>query len=95
MQTAQERELIAGLRSGDEAAVQALADRYGSRIFQLAMRYMKNREDAEEVTQDVPDEGLSEGRRVPWGRGAFVVDLSDHFQHCDVAAAKHASCTCG
>ena len=53
MQTAQERELIAGLRSGDEAAVQALADRYGSRIFQLAMRYMKNREDAEEVTQDV------------------------------------------
>ena len=33
--------------------MQELADRYGSRIFQLALRHMKNREDAEEVTQDV------------------------------------------
>ena len=53
MQTAQERRLIARLQAGDEAAVQELTDRYGARIFQLAMRYMKNREDAEEVTQDV------------------------------------------
>ena len=53
MQTAQERQLIARLQTGDGAAVHELADRYGSRIFQLAMRYMKNREDAEEVTQDV------------------------------------------
>ena len=53
MQTAQERQLIARLQTGDGAAVRELADRYGSRIFQLAMRYMKNREDAEEVTQDV------------------------------------------
>jgi RNA polymerase sigma-70 factor (ECF subfamily) len=53
MQTAQERQLIARLQAGEEAAVQELTDRYGARIFQLAMRYMKNREDAEEVTQDV------------------------------------------
>ena len=53
MQTAQERRLIARLQAGDAAAVQELTDRYGARIFQLAMRYMKNREDAEEVTQDV------------------------------------------
>jgi RNA polymerase sigma-70 factor (ECF subfamily) len=53
MQTAQERQLIARLHTGDGAAVRELADRYSSRIFQLAMRYMKNREDAEEVTQDV------------------------------------------
>jgi RNA polymerase sigma-70 factor, ECF subfamily len=53
MQTVQERRLIARLRSRDDAAVQELADRYGSRIFQLAMRHMRNREDAEEVTQDV------------------------------------------
>ena len=53
MQTPQERQLIARLQAGDQAAVRDLADRYGSRIFQLAMRYMKNREDAEEVTQDV------------------------------------------
>src|SRR6476469_2713196 len=53
MQTAQERQLIARLQAGDDTAVQELADRYRSRIFQLAMRYMKNREDAEEITQDV------------------------------------------
>ena len=53
MQTAQEWELIERLQAGDQAAVQDLADRYSSRIFQLALRYMKNREDAEEVTQDV------------------------------------------
>jgi RNA polymerase sigma-70 factor (ECF subfamily) len=53
MQTAQERQLIARLQAREDAALQELADRYGARIFQLAMRQMKNREDAEEVTQDV------------------------------------------
>jgi RNA polymerase sigma-70 factor (ECF subfamily) len=53
MQTTQERQLISRLQAGDERAIQELTDRYGARIFQLAMRYMKNREDAEEVTQDV------------------------------------------
>ena len=33
--------------------MQELAERYSSRIYQLALRHMKNREDAEEVTQDV------------------------------------------
>jgi RNA polymerase sigma-70 factor (ECF subfamily) len=53
MDTTQDRQLIARLQAGDETAVQDLADRYRPRIAQLAMRYMKNREDAEEVTQDV------------------------------------------
>ena len=44
---------MAGLQAGDQAAVRELAVRYGPRIQQLAMRHMKNREDAEEVTQDV------------------------------------------
>lgn len=48
-----DRRLITRLQAGDEAAVHELAERYGSRIFQLALRQMKNREDAEEVTQDV------------------------------------------
>ena len=30
-----------------------LAETYGAKIYQLAFRYLKNREDAEEVTQDV------------------------------------------
>ena len=53
MDRTQDRRLVAGLQSGDQAAVQELAVRYGPRIQQLAMRHMKNREDAEEVTQDV------------------------------------------
>ena len=53
MDRTQDRQLIARLQAGDDAAVQELAERYSARIFQLAMRHMKNREDAEEVTQDV------------------------------------------
>jgi RNA polymerase sigma-70 factor, ECF subfamily len=53
MDRTQDRQLIARLQAGDDTAVQDLADRYGARINQLAMRHMKNREDAEEVTQDV------------------------------------------
>src|SRR4051795_5156293 len=53
MDRTEDRQLIARLHAGDESAVQELAERYSSRIFQLAMRHMKNREDAEEVTQDV------------------------------------------
>jgi len=48
-----DRQLIARLQAGNDSAVHDLAERYGPRIFQLAMRHMKNREDAEEVTQDV------------------------------------------
>ena len=53
MDRTQDRSLVAGLQAGDQAAVRELALRYGPRIQQLAMRHMKNREDAEEVTQDV------------------------------------------
>lgn len=45
--------LLARLQSGDEQALADLADTYGSRIFQLAFRHLRNTEDAEEVTQDV------------------------------------------
>jgi RNA polymerase sigma-70 factor (ECF subfamily) len=53
MDRTQDRQLIARLRGGDQLALSDLAGQYGSRIFQLALRYMRNREDAEEVTQDV------------------------------------------
>jgi RNA polymerase sigma-70 factor, ECF subfamily len=48
-----ERELIGRMQAGDPAAVADLASAYGPRIHQLAFRYMKNWEDAEEVAQDV------------------------------------------
>jgi RNA polymerase sigma-70 factor, ECF subfamily len=53
MDRTQDRQLIARLEAGDEDAVKELADRYSHRIFQMAMRHMKNRQDAEEITQDV------------------------------------------
>jgi RNA polymerase sigma-70 factor (ECF subfamily) len=53
MRAPQETALIDRLRLHDGAAVQQLAETYGSKIFHLAFRYMKNREDAEEVVQDV------------------------------------------
>src|SRR5687767_925470 len=48
-----DRQLIARLQAGDEEAVKELAERYSHRIYQMALRHMKNPEDAEEVTQDV------------------------------------------
>jgi RNA polymerase sigma-70 factor (ECF subfamily) len=48
-----ERQLIGRMQAGDSSAVSELATTYGPRIQQLAFRYVKNWEDAEEVTQDV------------------------------------------
>src|SRR6266480_533995 len=45
--------LLTRLQAGDERAVADLVGTYGSRIYQLAFRYLRNKEDAEEVTQDV------------------------------------------
>ena len=53
MTRTEDRRLIERLQARDEAAVHELAERYGPRIYQLALRQMKNPEDAEEVTQDV------------------------------------------
>ena len=45
--------LLARLQARDERAVAELADTYGSKVYQLAYRYLRNKEDAEEITQDV------------------------------------------
>lgn len=48
-----DQQLVNRLKAGDSSAMPELQANYGGRVFQLAFRYMKNREDAEEVTQDV------------------------------------------
>ena len=48
-----ERDLVGRMRASDGSAVAHLASLYGPRIQQLAFRYLKNWEDAEEVSQDV------------------------------------------
>jgi RNA polymerase sigma-70 factor, ECF subfamily len=48
-----DQELLARLKSGDAQALADLSDAYSSKIYQLAFRYLRNKEDAEEITQDV------------------------------------------
>ncbi len=45
--------LLARLQAGEDGALAEVAETYGSKIFQLAFRYLRNKEDAEEVMQDV------------------------------------------
>src|SRR5581483_7330130 len=53
MRDPRQDELLERLKQGDEQAMAELAQTYSSKIFQLAFRYLRNKEDAEEVTQDV------------------------------------------
>lgn len=53
MQMHTDQQLAGRLRRGDHAAVGELDQTYRGRIYQLALSYMKNPWDAEEVTQDV------------------------------------------
>src|SRR3954464_7082733 len=53
MRDTKDQLLLARLQAGDETALRDLAEAYGSKIYQLAFRYLRNKEDAEEVTQNV------------------------------------------
>jgi RNA polymerase sigma-70 factor (ECF subfamily) len=53
MRDPKEQALLERLQSGEEQALSELADLYSSKIYQLAFRYVRNKEDAEEITQDV------------------------------------------
>jgi RNA polymerase sigma-70 factor (ECF subfamily) len=53
LQNRADLDLIKRMRARDESAVAELDSTYRTRIQQLAMRYLKNPEDAEEVAQDV------------------------------------------
>src|SRR5882672_3320260 len=46
-------EIIGKVLSGDQQAYALLVNRYQSYVFTLALRFTKNREDAEEVSQDI------------------------------------------
>lgn len=48
-----ESALVERLRERDELALAELSALYGHKMFQLAFRYLRNHEDAEEVVQDV------------------------------------------
>ncbi len=48
-----DKELISKVLSGDQQAYAGLVNRYQNYVFTLALRFTKNREDAEEVSQDI------------------------------------------
>lgn len=48
-----DNEIIDRVLAGDQQAYALLVDRYKSFVFTMALRYIKNREDAEEVAQDI------------------------------------------
>ncbi len=48
-----DNEIIGKVLDGDQQAYAGLVERYQNYVFTLAMRFTKNREDAEEVSQDV------------------------------------------
>lgn len=48
-----DNELISRVIGGDQQAYAALVNRYQNYVFTLALRFTKNREDAEEVSQDI------------------------------------------
>ena len=45
--------LLDGIGQGDESSFRCLYEQTKSRVFTLALRYVRNTEDAEEITQDV------------------------------------------
>lgn len=52
--TDEERALVAAAQDGDRPAFEALVARYGGRIYSLVLRMLRgNREEAEDVTQEV------------------------------------------
>ena len=53
MRDPQDDDLLERLQAGDERALADLSDAYRFKVYQLAFRYLRNKEDAEEVTQDV------------------------------------------
>ena len=53
MRDPREQALLARLQAGEDGALDELARTFGPKIYQLAFRYLRNKEDAEEVAQDV------------------------------------------
>ena len=49
----EDMDLIARVLNGDHQAYSLLVARYQNFVFTITLRYMKSREDAEEVAQDV------------------------------------------
>jgi RNA polymerase sigma-70 factor (ECF subfamily) len=66
-----ERRTVARLQAGDDAALRALFDRYGSFVFGLAQRVTANRSLAEDIMQDVFVYVWTDAHRIDLGVGSL------------------------
>lgn len=87
-----DQELIGRLQRHEPGAVDQLASVYGPMIHQLAMRYMKSWEDAEEVAQDVM---MKVVRRIDLFRGdsalsSWIYRITFNTAMSRLRNAKHA-----
>lgn len=53
MNTIDDKEIVRQIRNGETESFAWLLDRYGTQLFSLIQRIVRNREDAEELTHDV------------------------------------------
>jgi RNA polymerase sigma-70 factor, ECF subfamily len=85
MEAFQPDPLLTGLAAGDEQAFAVLSERFGTRLFRVAMGLLGRREDAEDAVQDVFS-AVVRSR----GRLADVDDLAAYL----FSALRHAAARC-
>jgi RNA polymerase sigma-70 factor, ECF subfamily len=62
----EEEQLVAAAKSGDESAFETLVKRYQRRIFALAFRYTRGREDAEDIVQQTFQQAFIHLHQFEW-----------------------------
>jgi RNA polymerase sigma-70 factor, ECF subfamily len=73
--TTDDQHALERMRRGDEGGLAELYDRHGRFVFALALRVVRDRGDAEDVTQDVFVQAWKYAERFDAGRGQVVAWL--------------------
>src|ERR1700756_4560564 len=70
-----EKQLVAAAKSGDESAFEILVKRQERRIFRVALRYTRVREDAEDIVQQTFQKAFAHLQKFE-GKSAFSTWLT-------------------
>lgn len=88
---AEDQDLLAGMIRGDQGALAALFDRYGSSALGVAMKVCNNRVLAEDVVQEAFLSIWQGSRRFDAGRGTLAAYLFAAVHNKAVDAVRHES----